>query len=141
MKVFYDTSAFIKLFQEEFGSDKITELRDQATVNAVSIVCLPETFSTLNRLRREKKFGVSVYAQLKSEVFRELNSFFICGLDSDIVTKSITIIEKNPLKGMDSIHVSTALKWQADMFVSGDKQQLKSAKANGLEVVAMGWKD
>jgi predicted nucleic acid-binding protein len=137
MKVFYDTSAFIKLFQEEFGSDKITELRNEATVNAVSIICMPETFSTLNRLRREKKFDMETYKLIKREFLEELNSFFVCDLGHQIIKDSIGIIEKNPLKGMDSIHVSTAMKWKADKFVSGDKQQLKSAKANGLNVVSI----
>ena len=134
MKVFYDTSAFIKLFQEEFGSDEIVKLRNDASENAVSIICIPETFSTLNRLKRDKRFNSSVYAQLKREVLHELESFFICELENQIIAESINIIEKNPLKGMDSIHVSTALKWKADLFVSADKQQLKSAKANGLNV-------
>ena len=137
MNIFYDTSAFIKLFQEEFGSDKITKLRDEATINAVSVICLPETFSTLNRLRRDKRFDMSVYKQIKREVLEELESFFVCDLDDQIIKESIGIIERNPLKGMGSIHVSTALKWQADQFVSGDKQQLKSAKANGLSVVSI----
>jgi uncharacterized protein len=134
MKIFYDTSAFIKLFQEEFGSDEIVKLRNDATENAVSIICIPETFSTLNRLKREKRFNQSVYTQLKREVLQELESFFICELENQIIAESINIIEKNPLKGMDSIHVSTALKWKADLFVSADKQQLKSAKANGLNI-------
>lgn len=137
MKVFYDSSAFIKLFQEEFGSDKIIKLKEEATVNAVSIICIPETFSTLNRLRRKKKFGMPVYTQIRTAVLKELESFFICELSNQTVEQSINIIEKNPLKGMDSIHVSTARQWKADVFVSGDKPQLKSAKANGLKVVSI----
>ncbi len=55
MKAFFDTSAFVKRYVNEVGSEKVAEICKQADELALSIICFPEMISTLNRLIREGK--------------------------------------------------------------------------------------
>jgi predicted nucleic acid-binding protein len=55
MRVFFDTSAFVKRYVDEPGSDCVQELCSRADQIALSVVCFPEMISTLNRLVRERK--------------------------------------------------------------------------------------
>ena len=50
MKIFFDTSAFVKRYATEPGSDDVMDLCRQADSLALSIICLPEMVSTLRRL-------------------------------------------------------------------------------------------
>jgi predicted nucleic acid-binding protein len=54
MKLFLDSSAFAKRFVEESGSQDIEKLCSQATALGLSVLCVPEIISALNRRLREK---------------------------------------------------------------------------------------
>ena len=61
MKVFFDSSALVHRYVPERGTEAVLELCRQATELGVSVICLPEIISALNRLRREKKLGDAGY--------------------------------------------------------------------------------
>jgi len=65
MRVFFDTSAFVKRYVAEPGSDRVQELCSRADQITLSVVCFPEMISTLNRLVRERKITKEQYAGLK----------------------------------------------------------------------------
>jgi len=54
MKTFLDSSAFAKRFVDETGSDKVEETCAQASELGLSVICVPEIISALNRRRRER---------------------------------------------------------------------------------------
>ena len=47
------------------------------------------------------------------------------------------VLERNTLRGMDAIHIGSAVAVQADLFVSADACQCAAAAAAGLEVAAV----
>jgi hypothetical protein len=49
-----------------------------------------------------------------------------------VVGSSIAVLEGNPVRPLDTVHVASALEWSADLFVSADKRQLTAAKRVGL---------
>jgi uncharacterized protein len=54
MKTFFDSSAYAKRFIEEHGSNDIDAICAKTTNLALSIICMPEIISALNRRLREK---------------------------------------------------------------------------------------
>ena len=54
MRVFLDSSSFAKRFVEEPGSEQVEEICAEATELGLSVLCVPETVSALNRRRRER---------------------------------------------------------------------------------------
>jgi hypothetical protein len=61
MRGFFDTSAFVKRYIEEPGSEKIIEICRQAEHMVLSMVCLLEMVSPLNRLVRERNLSYTEY--------------------------------------------------------------------------------
>ena len=55
MLVFFDTSAFVKRYINESGTDKVLEWCDKATGIRLSGIVLPEIISAFCRLRREER--------------------------------------------------------------------------------------
>ena len=53
MRTFFDSSAFAKRYVEEPGSRAVDSLCSHATELALSVVCIPEIISAMNRLMRE----------------------------------------------------------------------------------------
>ena len=132
MKTYLDSSAFAKRFIEEGGSQEVEDLCGQASELGLSIICLPEIISALNRRQREKSLTAQQYAEAKSSLMNDVRDADIIDLTVSVVGSSITTLETSTVRAMDALHIASALEWGAELFVSADKQQLKASRHAGL---------
>jgi predicted nucleic acid-binding protein len=133
--MFLDTSAFAKRYVAEQGSDKVVELCQQADNLIVSVICLPELISTLSRLLREKKITKADYRKLKGDAMMDLADVDICQITPEVLALVVSLLETNPLRAMDALHVACAVAVETDVFVSADHRQLAAAQKAGLKIV------
>ena len=134
MRVFFDTSAFVKRYVSEAGTDTVLQWCDQATEIILSGIALAEIVSTFCRLQREGKITDTQYRQLKSLLMADIEDAAICDLTPVVLAHAIWSLEKNVLRGMDAIHIGSALALKADVFISADRRQLEAAARTGLRV-------
>lgn len=133
MKLFLDSSAFAKRFVEESGSEEVEVLCSQAAELCLSVICVPEIISALNRRLREKSLPRREYVQVKQRLAEEVRDAIIINLTPDVIQSSIKILETTPVRTMDALHVACASVWAADLFVSSDHRQIAAAKTVGLK--------
>jgi len=55
-------------------------------------------------------------------------------LTPEELARSITSLETNLLRGMDAIHIGSAVALKADVFISADQRQLDAALSAVLRV-------
>ena len=134
MRVFFDTSAFVKRYIGESGTDTVLGWCDQATEIILSGIALPEIISAFCRLQREDKITDTQYQQLKSLLLADIEDAAICDLSPIVLAQAISSLEKNVLRGMDAIHIGSAVALKADIFISADKRQLDAAAQMGLRI-------
>lgn len=137
MRVFFDTSAFVKRYVSEAGTSAVLEWCDRATEIGLSGIALPEIVSAFCRLRREAKITDTQYLQLKSLLLADIEDAAVCDLTPAVLGKAISILEANVLRGMDAIHIGSAVALQADVFLSADIRQCEAAARAGLRVEAV----
>ena len=137
MRIFFDSSAFAKRYVSEEGTDAVVRWCDRAAEIALSGIALPELISAFCRLRRESKISEAQYQQLKDSLLADIEDAAICDLTPIVLAHSIASLERNTLRGMDAIHIGSAVAMQADLFVSADARQCAAAAAAGLEVAAV----
>lgn len=134
MRVFFDTSALVKRYINEDGSDLVENICGQASQVIVSGLCFSEVFSAVNQRRRQKLMGEKGYRLIKATVIDEFKSFIVCPFDEKTLYLSVDLIEQYPLRTLDAIHLAAAIQMKPKLFVSADRQQLKVAKALKLTV-------
>lgn len=132
MKTYLDSSAFAKRYVDEGGSDKVEDACIQASELGLSVICVPEIVSALNRRHREHGLTSHQYADAKQHLIEDVRDATIINLTVPVVGSAITVLEGSPVRAMDALHIACALEWGAALFVSSDKQQLKAAKRAGL---------
>jgi predicted nucleic acid-binding protein len=137
MRIFFDSSAFAKRYVSEEGTDAVVQWCDRAAEIALSRIALPELISAFCRLLRESKISESQYQQLKDSLLADIEDAAICDLTPIVLAHSIASLERNTLRGVDAIHIGSAVAMQADLFVSADARQCAAAAAVGLEVAAV----
>ena len=132
MKTYFDSSAFAKRFVDEDGSDEAEDILDQATELALSVICVPEIVSALNRRKRERCLTGHQYTEAKRSLLDDVRDANIINLTVSVVSSALTILETSPVRAMDALHIACALEWGAQIFVSSDKKQLAAARQVGL---------
>ncbi|MBW6505023.1 type II toxin-antitoxin system VapC family toxin [bacterium] len=135
MRVFFDSSAFVKRYVREEGTDVVLSWCDQATELCLSGIALPEIVSAFCRLLRENLVSPVQYRHLKTMLMADISDAAICDLTPEVIRHSIISLEKNVLRGMDAIHLGSALALNVDLFVSADARQCDAATQAGLRVV------
>ena len=134
MLVFFDSSAFVKRYIQEAGTDQVMEWCDKATEIGLSSVALPEIISAFCSLQREDKINMEQYLQLKRMLMVDIEDAVVCDLGPLVLAKAISSLENNILRGMDAIHIGSAVVLKADIFISSDNRQCDAADRAGLLV-------
>lgn len=137
MNLYFDTSALIKYFIIEKGSDKVDALMNKADNVFVSAITEIETFSTFKRLLIEKAIDANDYKILINEFETDYQFYTHINFDELISKNAKELIEKYQLKTLDSIQLGTAilLKDDIDFFVACDVKLLKSGKKEGFKII------
>jgi len=94
MKVFFDTSAFVKRYIEETGTDEVVELCRKADSLVLCVICLPEMLSALNRLARENKLSADDHQRTRDLIFREIEDVEICYVTPDVVIQTMRCLDR-----------------------------------------------
>jgi predicted nucleic acid-binding protein len=137
MKLYFDTSALIKKYISESGSDNVDKLLLSSTEIYISVIGRIEAISSFRRLLVEKEISIEDYKILSKELVKDFDYFNIIDISAEVTDSAIKTIDKYQLKSLDSIHLGSALSRnkEIDFFVSCDNKLLHAAKKEGFKVV------
>ena len=134
MKLFCDTSAFIKRYVDEPGSERVLDLTASAEEIGLSVLIIPESISTLRRLVRENRMSEVDYRSLKAAILIDVADADVCDLTPTVIGYTIKCLERSQLRALDAIHIGSACAYRPDLFISADRRQIKGAENEGLRV-------
>lgn len=135
---YWDTSAFVKQFIQEVGTDDVLALRADAPPHATATITYTETFSAFRRRVREAALKEPHYHEVVRRFVQEWPAYVRINLDDSILGRSRTLLERYPLRTLDTIHLASALELQEQLhepsvLISADAQLLRAAMAEHLE--------
>lgn len=135
MKVFFDSTAFVKRYTEEPGTERVIEICGQAEELSLSITCVPEILATLNRLVREEKIPRGVYLDTRDLILQEIRQMEVCCITGEVVSQAMRCFEKHALGAMAALSLGSALVAKPDLFISSHPRQIEVARNEGLEAL------
>ncbi|MBN1447369.1 MAG: type II toxin-antitoxin system VapC family toxin [Bacteroidetes bacterium] len=138
MRIFLDSSAYAKRFVEEEGSAMVTAFCEDADDLGLSILCLPEIMSALNRLKRNGTIDQREYALVRRHIHADLRDADIVNLTGDVIRETLRILEHSHVRTAEALPIACAVLWDADLFVSANRRQLQAAGRAGLSVRVVG---
>ncbi len=133
VRLFLDSSASAKRFVEEPGSGEVDALCQAAAELGLSVLCAPEVVSALNRRLRERSLTRPQYREAKQRLLEDIQDADIVGLTPQVVALALDVMEASPSSATDALRIACALAWEAELFASADKQQLRAASRAGLK--------
>ncbi len=134
MRVFLDTSALVKRYVEEPGSDAVAEILAGAEELVVSSLCVPECVSAFRRMVRDGQVTSTEYEGLKEHVLVDLGDATICHLVPEVLQLAVECLERHPLRTLDALQLACARATLPDLFATADRKQGQAARAEGFAV-------
>jgi len=141
---FLDTSAVVKRYVAEVGSQTVTDLVSAPSVNVViADISRAEFASALNRRLREGTVSPEQHRALKSAFGVHLvDDYLVAPLESSHITAACRVIEAHGLRAYDAVQLAVALSLrdllapagEAIGFMSADPRLNAAARAEGLAV-------
>jgi predicted nucleic acid-binding protein len=109
--IFYlDTSAMIKLYIKEEGTEEVRELLESvADLAASSKVAFVEARAAMSRLRRDNILDKNNYQLVKGAFQKDWSRFLVVELTDMVIKMGAELTEKYALRGFDAIHLASAL--------------------------------
>ena len=137
---YLDTSALVKLFVIEQGSKEMDEIASRADVLATSIVAYAEARASFARLLRERVTTPRRHGSRVAKLNGDWEKYARIELTPTLVRSSGDVAEAYALRGVDSIHLASALSLRDRIgiplvFAAFDQRLRGAAARAGLEVV------
>jgi predicted nucleic acid-binding protein len=111
--LFFDTSAFVKLLVRETGSDDVLAAAQGAAALAAARLLEIESRSFIGRSVAARFLDRRGARRLRDDLASWLRGFAVVALDEDIATTAGDAAERHALRGMDAIHLASALRLAA----------------------------
>lgn len=141
MILYLDTSALVKLYAEEAGSEVVRQAVADSDLIATSLVSYAETRSALARKGGTGHVARSALNKCRREFERDWERLHRLPVDETLVRKASDLAEEHALRPFDALHLATADFLQAVLraavtFASFDDELNGAAEVHGLELLA-----
>ena len=141
MILYLDTSALVKLYAEEDGSDLVRQGVRDSDLIATSLMSYAETRSALARKNRSHEISRPAYTRCKREFDRDWLRLHRLPVDELLVRKAGEFAEQHALRALDALHLATADSLQVALrdevtFACFDDTLNGAAEARGFALLS-----
>lgn len=141
IRTFIDTSAYVKLFVSEHGSESMLRLMRRVASEPVlmSSVSRVELQSVLVRLQNMQLLTSAAADRIYPVMERAWSKVEAVAITDDVLALARTLVRQHQLRTLDSLQLSCAMSarrdsGQAVLFVAADDRLLAAAEAEGFPV-------
>lgn len=137
MIYYLDTSALVKLYLLEEGSERVREEMSHAEAAGTSLIAYTETLSAFSRNFRERLYDRQYYNRMRLAFEKDWQKIHVAEFNRVISHAAGELIDKHGLRAFDSIHLATALQFKAWFssqvtFLCFDEKLTKAARLEKL---------
>lgn len=137
---YFDTSALVKRFVLEAGSETVQRLILRGRPIASATIAYAETYSRLTRRHREGALSPREYRSVCQRFERDWMEVLKVELRVEVLMSARALIQRHGIRAFDAIHLASALGLQAAAdepvaFVASDDRLLRAATAEHLDTV------
>ncbi len=138
MALYYlETSALVKLYVREPGTDRLLKLVSQASKNRFAVLTLSkvEFHSAIRRRQRGGDIDTSQAQRLLNRFGGHMETKFVKQIvNESVLDLAASLVDQHPLRAYDAVQLAGCLILRAGdpTFVCSDRQLIEAATAEGL---------
>ena len=144
---FLDTSALVKRYVPEIGSEWILSITDPVTNSdlVISQITWVEVHSAFARRLRDGSLSAERFDLIVQKVREDFeNEYRVIDVDRTLIETAGELVMQHPLRAYDSVQLASALRFQSTtllsqpetrlIFVSADNRLLNIAQLEGMAI-------
>ncbi len=140
MILYLDTSALVKKYVKELGSEEVIAHWIKAEGIVTSVVAYAEAVATLYRKKREGPLADIFFEKMHNSFQNDWKSLMKVNINKNLNEIIGSVLAKYDLRGFDAIHLASAKKIQAHIpknfvFACYDLRLLEAAKLEGFSTL------
>lgn len=138
MILYLDTSALVKIYVAERGTDVTASAVEQASRVATSRVTYAEARAAFARAKREGIVTASMLREVVDRLDADWARYDVVEVTEPLARRAGALAEKRALRGFDAIHLASALETLRGVrgaFLCWDDRLARAAKAERLRLV------
>jgi uncharacterized protein len=140
MLIYWDTSALVKLYIHEDGSDLAQTFNSQKGIHGICSIGKVEMIAAIDRLLRMNIIDEYQGLSLRNEFAIDWNSYLRFDVNSSLINRACELAWSEHLQGYDAIHLASAMLWRESVnelvkFYTYDKQLWRAGQNLGLSVL------
>ena len=137
---YLDTSALVKRFVAETGSERVARLILHDGPVATATIAYAEVFAALARRYREGALSAAAHSGVRRRFEREWQAYVRVALGDGVLHRARDLVRRYPLRGYDAVHLATALDLRETLgepvtLVAADRGLLAAAQGERLAVI------
>jgi len=128
LKLYLDSSALVKRYVAELGSNEVTKAMDEAEAWSSCQVAFVETFRAV---------GLRAGPPGTRRVEREWPNVDVVALDRELIRHAATLAVATGLRALDAMHLAAALSLPlaSTVFATWDRRLHRAARGHGLRTL------
>jgi predicted nucleic acid-binding protein len=140
MNLYADTSALIKRYVREAGSEQVVAYFSQYPIIATAALTQAEMASAMSKAFRLRWVDESGILKAWQDFLSHWPAYLRLPVSAGIVERAASLVWRHGLRAYDSLHLASALAWKEltgdeVVFACYDQNLLKAARLEGLQ----GW--
>ncbi len=139
MNVYLDSSALVKRYVVEYGSEAVAGLVADAILSGTNLISRAEVSAALGKAVRLQAITRDEGAAALRQFHSHWNHLVRLKVEETTVARADSLAWDYGLRGYDAVHLASALIWQETLgdpavFATFDRQLWEAGKAVGLIV-------
>jgi predicted nucleic acid-binding protein len=134
--VYFETSALVKLFLRESGTETVRDIWEGAADRVTSAATYPEARSAIASATRSGRIGTQHAIGAVSELDGRYATMSVVVLDPYLALEAGELAQLHALRGYDAVHLASALSVEQSLMVTWDAELARAAEQAGLAVAS-----
>jgi predicted nucleic acid-binding protein len=139
MNLYADTSALIKKYVHETGSDQVVEHFNRYPMIGTAALTQAEMASAMSKASRLGWVEEAEIALAWQDFLSHWPTYIRLPVSAGTIERAASLAWRHGLRGYDSVHLACALAWNEvsggeTIFACYDQNLLKAARQEGLQV-------
>lgn len=135
MILYLDTSALVKLYVEEDGSEDVDAAVKDASRVATSAVAYPEARATLARLERDEDLTPEEHRAAVADLDADWELLGVLDLSRNLARFCGRLARKHGLRGFDAVHLGSAVAVRVASELKREADRRRIGPGVGVEEV------
>ena len=140
MNLYLDTSALVKRYVEETGSEDVLDWMDRAEMIGTGLVTRAEVASAITRATRMNYLTNQTSRKTLDKFRQEWESIHRLPINEELIARADFMACQYGLRGYDAVHIAATLIWQEALMepvtlATYDQELAIAGRNSGLQVL------